>query len=412
MTKSTSTQETQTASSTPSRAVPPTVARIPAGSTPPYWQAPSAAEMERAEKLRVLGEMASGVIHDINNMLGAILGRAQLVRMKTDITEIQRHVEHIEMIALQAGETVKRLQEFTRQGRRTDFQPVDLNDVIADAMQVTRHRWETQAQERGLLYTIDSRHGENVTVSGVRSELVDAVANLILNAVDAMPSGGSLLLSTVRRDDTCSLAVADAGIGMAPEQVANVFSPFYTTKGDEGTGLGLAVVYGIVERHNGEIKVESAPGRGSRFTILIPYAPPASALATSRQEVVDQSRRRVLLVDDDATILDVIGEALREVGHDVLVCNAGAAAIVAMEEDGKFDVLVTDLGMPGVNGWDVARRARQLDPPLPVIVISGWGAQITQDQLEAAGVKMILPKPFRLEQIRQAISGINPRVLS
>jgi CheY-like chemotaxis protein len=120
----------------------------------------------------------------------------------------------------------------------------------------------------------------------------------------------------------------------------------------------------------------------------------------------------VLLVDDDATILDVIGEALREVGHDVLVCNAGAAAIVAMEEDGKFDVLVTDLGMPGVNGWDVARRARQLDPPLPVIVISGWGAQITQDQLEAAGVKMILPKPFRLEQIRQAISGINPRVLS
>lgn len=396
MTTSMPTPQTQT----------PTHLTAPAGAAPTHY--PSAADMERAEKLRVLGEMASGVIHDINNMLGAILGRAQLVRMKSDVDEIKRHVEHIEMIALQAGETVKRLQEFTRQGRR-DFKPIDLNHVIADAMEVTRHRWETQAQERGIFYAIDTVLCEGATVNAIHSELVDAIANMILNALDAMPAGGPLRLRTTRRDDSCILTVADEGIGMTPEQAAHVFSPFYTTKGDEGTGLGLAVVYGIVNRHSGEIRVESTPGHGTCFTIIMPFAPAAEFAPTVEEPQVDQGIRRVLLVDDDATILDVIGEALRDVGHDVHTCDAGAEAIVAME-DRTFDVLITDLGMPGVNGWDVARRARQLDPPLPVIVISGWGAQITQDQLDAAGVNLILPKPFRLEQIRQAISSFAPRV--
>lgn len=402
MMTSMTTQDTKLSPTSPSRVV--TMAGAGIHPNAPNAHTLSAADMERAEKLRVLGEMASGVIHDINNMLGAILGRAQLVRMKTDVEEIKRHVEHIEMIALQAGETVKRLQDFTRQGHRSDLQTVDLNAVIADAMEVTRHRWETQAQERGIFYTIDTELGEGTTVSAIHSEMVDAVANMVLNALDAMPSGGPLHLSTTRRDGSCYLVIRDEGIGMTPEQTANVFSPFYTTKGDEGTGLGLAVVYGIVKRHNGEVHVESTPGQGSRFTISLPFAQTEQVQPPTTDEVVDQGHRRVLLCDDDTTILDVIGEALRDVGHDVRTCDAGAQAIVAME-DGQFDVLITDLGMPGVNGWDVARRARQLDPPLPVIVISGWGASITQEQLDGAGVSMILPKPFRLEQIRQAISS-------
>lgn len=402
MTTSMTTQDANMTSPAPSRVV--TMAGAGIHPNTPATHQLSAADMERAEKLRVLGEMASGVIHDINNMLGAILGRAQLVRMKTDVEEIKRHVEHIEMIALQAGETVKRLQDFTRQGSRSDSQTVDLNAVIADGMQVTRHRWETQAQERGIFYTIDTELTEGSTVTAIHSEMVDAVANMILNALDAMPSGGPLHLSTLRRDGTCYLIIRDEGIGMTPEQAANVFSPFYTTKGDEGTGLGLAVVYGIVKRHNGDVRVDSAPGQGSKFTISLPFAQTEQVQPPTTDEVVDQGHRRVLLCDDDTTILDVIGEALRDVGHDVRTCDAGAQAIVAME-DGQFDVLITDLGMPGVNGWDVARRARQLDPPLPVIVISGWGASITQEQLDGAGVSMILPKPFRLEQIRQAISS-------
>ncbi len=393
-------------SAAPARAVTAEGAGLP--SDPGCVRTLSADDMERAEKLRVLGEMVSGVIHDINNMLGSILGRAQLVRMKNDVEDIKRNVEQIEMIALQAGETVKRLLEFTRQGHRTATQTVNLGAVMTDAIEVTRHRWESQAQQRGILYTIETSFVPDVTVNGIHSELVDVIANMILNALDAMASGGPLHLSTSVHDDMCKLVVADEGVGMTPEQAANVFSPFYTTKGNDGTGLGLAVVNGIVKRHGGEVSVQSTPGKGSRFTIVLPFAARQAAPTTVGNVVVDQSRRRVLLVDDDTTILDVISEALRDVGHDVHTCNAGAAAIVAME-DGQFDVLVTDLGMPGVNGWDVARRAHQLAPPLPVIVISGWGAQITQDQLEAAGVDIILAKPFRLEQIRRAISSFAQR---
>lgn len=374
-------------------------------STPPGASQPlSADEMARAEKLRVLGEMVSGVIHDVNNMLGSILGRAQLVRMKTDITEIKRNVEQIEMVALQAGETVKRLLEFTRQGHRTDMQTIPLAAVMADAIEVTRHRWESQAQQRGILYTIETNFDPEAMVDGIHSELVDAVANMILNALDAMPAGGPLQLTTQVQDGTCKLLVADEGMGMSPEQAANVFSPFYTTKGSEGTGLGLAVVNGIVTRHGGEVTVESNIGQGSKFTISLPIAKRPEMIVPVPEVPPEPGLCRVLLVDDDMTILDVIGEALSSSGHEVHTCDAGAAAIVAME-DQQFDVLVTDLGMPGVNGWDVARRARQLNPPLPVIVISGWGAQITQEQMEQAGVSMILPKPFRLEQIRKAIAS-------
>jgi CheY-like chemotaxis protein len=363
----------------------------------------SADDMARAEKLRVLGEMVSGVIHDVNNMLGSILGRAQLVRMKTDVAEIKRNVEQIEMVALQAGETVKRLLEFTRQGHRTDMQTVALAGVMADALEVTRHRWESQAQQRGILYTIETSFDPDATVDGIHSELVDAIANMILNALDAMPSGGPLQLITQVQGDMCKLSVIDDGIGMTAEQATNVFSPFFTTKGSEGTGLGLAVVNGIVTRHGGDVSVESTPGQGSKFTVSLPYSRRLVQAAPVGEHPLDSGLCRVLLVDDDLTILDVIGEALRSSGHEVQTCDAGAAAIMAMEE-GQFDVLVTDLGMPGVNGWDVARRARQLNPPLPVIVISGWGAQITQDQMELAGVSLILPKPFRLEQIRKAIA--------
>lgn len=395
----TPTEHTAANQTTPLRAVP----MAGSGTQPGARHQLSSDDMERAEKLRVLGEMVSGVIHDVNNMLGSILGRAQLVRMKTDVDEIKRNVEQIEMVASQAGETVKRLLEFTRQGHRSDMQAVNLGAVMADAIEVTRHRWETQAQQHGILYSIDTDFDADATVSGIHSELVDAVANMILNSLDAMPSGGQLHLAAKSEGETCKLLVADEGIGMTPDQIANVFSPFYTTKGSEGTGLGMAVVNGIVTRHGGVITVDSAPGNGTRITITMPYLANPETLVPEVEEAVDPGRRRVLLVDDDATILDVIGEALRGSGHDVHICDAGAAAIVAME-DHEFDVLITDLGMPGVNGWDVARRARQLDPPLPVIVISGWGASITQEQVQTADVNLILPKPFRLEQIRQAIA--------
>jgi len=361
--------------------------------------------MAHAEKMRVLGEMASGIIHDLNNVLGAILGRAQMVQIKDDIDEIKRQVAQIEKIALQGGETVKRLQEFFRQGHRTEMRPTDLNQVVADAVEVTRHRWETQAQRGGIVYTIDTDLHPAAIVSGVHSELVDTVANMILNALDAMPQGGPLTLATRRDGTCCRLSIADEGTGMTPEEIAKVFSPFYTTKGPQGSGLGLAVVHSIVTRHGGHVNVESEPGKGSRFVIQLPATNQATVEVTAKPMPPRPQGRRVLLVDDDATILDVIGEALREAGHEVEAIDSGAQAIVSMRS-GRHDVVVTDLGMPGVNGWEVARAARDMEPRLPVIVISGWGAQIDKRQLSECGVDALLAKPFRLEQIRDSVARV------
>ncbi|MEW5701209.1 MAG: ATP-binding protein [Candidatus Zixiibacteriota bacterium] len=361
--------------------------------------------MRREEKMRVLGEMASGIIHDLNNLLGAILGRAQIVQIKSDVEEIKRQVAQIEKIAVQGGATVKRLQDFIREGERDSLQPTDLNQVITDAVEVTRHRWETQAQQHGIVYTIDVERGSEVTVSGTHSDLVDAAANLILNAIDAMPQGGPLTLAARRDGPRCLLSVTDEGTGMTPEEIGKVFSPFYTTKGSQGSGLGLAVVHGVVTRHHGHIRVESTVGKGSRFVIELPATDQTVTEPAIKTAATGAHGRRVLLVDDDTTILDVIGEALRAAGHDVDAIDNGARALGAMR-DGRYDVVVTDLGMPGVTGWEVARAARDMTPRLPVIIISGWGAQIDKKQLSDCGVDALLAKPFRLEQIRETVARV------
>lgn len=369
--------------------------------------------LHRAEKMRIMGEMASGIVHDFNNLLGAIVGRAQLASGKTDLVEIRKNLAQIEKIALQGGETVKRLQVFTRRGDHSELIPTDLNQVATDALEVTRHRWESQAQGDGVIYKIEKKfHTEQrCTVSGVHSELVDAVANLILNALDAMPDGGPLTIETQCEPDFSRLIVGDCGVGMTPDEIEDIFYPFHTTKGSQGTGLGLAVVYGVVKRHHGKIRVESTPGQGSRFIIELLSIESTVATAVPDLIEVDAGGRRILLVDDDHMILDVMGEALGDVGHEVKEVDNGAAAIMAMREE-QFDVVITDLGMPGITGWEVARRAAALTPPLPVVVISGWGAQLDEDQLRESKVDAVLAKPFHLDQLRQAVMDVTAKSFS
>lgn len=235
--------------------------------------------------------------------------------------------------------------------------------------------------------------------------MVDAVANLILNAIDAMADGGPLTIETQCQHDINRLIVGDCGVGMTPAQIEEIFYPFYTTKGSRGTGLGLAVVYGVVKRHRGEIRVESTPGQGSRFIIELPRIESVVETVVPDRIVVDAGGRRILLVDDDQTILDVMGEALGDVGHDVKAVDNGAMAIMAMQEE-RFDVVITDLGMPGITGWEVARRAAALTPPLPVVVISGWGAQLDDAQLQESKIDAVLAKPFHLDQLRQVVMRV------
>ncbi len=227
----------------------------------------------RTEKLRALGEMASGVAHDFNNLLAAILGRAQLVLRKVSDPQLRQWVQVIERSALDGAQTVRRLQDFARVRQDQPLVPVDLNDVVRDALDITQSRWREECLRRGVVIDVRTSLATVPRVIGDAAELREAMTNLILNAVDAMPTGGTLSLTTALGADGVELTVGDTGVGM-PESVRDrIFDPFFTTKGPQGTGLGLSMTYGIISRHRGRIVVESAEGRGSTFRIVLPVGP-------------------------------------------------------------------------------------------------------------------------------------------
>ncbi|MBD3297359.1 MAG: response regulator, partial [candidate division Zixibacteria bacterium] len=279
------------------------------------------------------------------------------------------------------------------------------NRIIDDALEVTRHRWESQAQKRGVSYQVDKRLGQDVVVKGMHAQLVDAIANLVRNALDAMDQGGRLSFETSRSGGLCRLAVRDEGRGMTPDEVEQVFAPFFTTKGSEGTGLGMTVVQDIIKSHQGTITIESTPGVGTTFRIELPVFKEGAKSSRDSGDHQKVDTLNLLVVDDDHIILDVVSEALEDAGHRVDSFSHGSDAIDAIEKN-EYNVVVTDLGMPDVTGWEVARAAKMHQPQIPVVVISGWGAQFNDDQLGDSGVDAMLAKPFHLQLLRETIERL------
>ena len=223
----------------------------------------------RTERLRALGEMAGGVAHDFNNVLAVVVGRAQLLQRQIDAPDLRRQLEIIEHVAQDGAQTVRRIQEFARMRRTRPWQHVDVNEVVREVVEATRPRWGDQAQARAVTYAMSLDLSPVPPVTGDPAELRETFLNLLFNALDAMPQGGTMTFSTTPRVTAWS-AWSDTGVGMSEAVRQRCFEPFFTTKAEHGTGLGLSIVYGIVTRHGGEIEVSSRPGEGSRFTVRLP----------------------------------------------------------------------------------------------------------------------------------------------
>ena len=363
----------------------------------------------RTEKLRALGEMASGVAHDFNNLLAAILGRAQLALRRVTDPQLRQWVQVIERSALDGAQTVRRLQDFARVRQDQPRVPLDLNDVVRDALDMTQSRWRDESLRRGVVIDVRTSLATAPRVVGDPAELREAMTNLILNAVDAMPSGGTLSLATAVVSDSVELTVSDTGVGM-PESVRDrIFDPFFTTKGPQGTGLGLSMTYGIVSRHRARIVVETAEGRGSTFRITFPAGsvtleePPAPVEATP-----DTGTLRCLVVDDEEAVGSVIGDVLEAVGHHAVVVTSGAAAIERFRAE-SFDVVFTDLAMPGVSGWQVVRSVKELAPAVPVFVVTGFGVELSREERGAHDVEGVYAKPLKIEDIIDAVARVARR---
>jgi PAS domain S-box-containing protein len=362
----------------------------------------------RADKLRALGQLASGVAHDFNNSLAAILGRAQLLRRQVHDEALVRNLDIIQTAAEDAAATVRRIQTFARKSPVKEFEMLDVRNLLHDAVEITRTRWENEARLRGLEYEVSLEAENNINAFGSASELREVFVNLIVNAVDAMPRGGRLTITCRRHDNRLQLEFSDNGTGMPEEIRQKIFEPFFSTKGAHGTGLGLSVSYSIIERHEGSIRVASEPGNGTTFTIDLPAVVPES-FASDVNEVFDEVQTlKILVVDDEASVRETLAEMLMAVAHKVEVAESGHQAIDKLRS-GNFDLVFTDLAMPEMDGWETAREIRRHWPEIRIVMVTGYGPTTAPPAGEEGLVDGIIGKPFDFTQVGSTLTALSTR---
>lgn len=370
-------------------------------------------QLLRSEKLRALGEIASGVAHDFNNILATIVARAGLLMLKAEVQDLRQELEIIEKAAMDGATVVRRLQGFTRMRADREYSAVDVNQAVRDALSFTQARWKDEARLNGITYEIVEALGDIPLVQGDISELREALTNLILNALDAMPQGGRLILETAliggREDPTgaepnrwVEVRVTDTGHGMTEEVKHQAFDPFFTTKGVKGTGLGLSIVYGIVQRHQGRILLESEPGKGTTFIIrLRPFSPSGRAQRQEERPVSEPAH--ALVIDDEESVLEALAEILKSGQHHVTLARTGEEGLKAFKE-GRFDIVFTDLGLPGLSGWDVARAIKSIDHRMVVVLVTGWGMTVDEGKAKENSIDLVIDKPFSIQRILNLVA--------
>jgi PAS domain S-box-containing protein len=373
------------------------------------------------ERLRALGQMASGVAHDINNAISPIaLYTESLLEREPNLSERARDYLRIIQRAIEdVAQTVAKMREFyRRRDQVADLQPIELNPLVEQVLQSTRARWSDIPQERGIV--IEARSDLDVSlpqVMGSESDIRDAITNLVFNAVDAMPNGGTLIVRTRRCDGAqpddarVELDVVDSGIGMDEDTRRRCLEPFFTTKGERGTGMGLAMVYGMVRRHGAAIEIDSAIGAGTTIRVRFRVAVESSAQHTLAPTPVSIRPLRILVIDDDPLVLEAVRHTLASEGHTAEAADGGEAGIelfkAAHREGAHFDIVMTDLGMPFLDGRAVATAIKQISPATPVLLLTGWGERLQTEQTTPANVDRVLSKPPRMSELRRALAELS-----
>ncbi|MGA0612668.1 ATP-binding protein [Caldimonas sp. KR1-144] len=369
------------------------------------------------ERLRALGQMASGIAHDINNAISpVVLYTESLLEHEPNLSpQARSYLENIARAVDDVAATVQRMREFYRQRTpQLALTGLSPNKLVREVAEMTRARWSDMPQQRGIVIRLSTDLADDVPeIAGVESEVREALINLVFNAVDAMPDGGELTLRTRRVTDAqgapaARIDVADTGIGMDEQTRRRCLEPFFTTKGERGTGLGLAMVYGAAQRHGAQVDIDSEPGRGT--TVMLRFPPPSEATtnAVAGAEAPARSQRlRILLVDDDPLLLKTLQDMLERDGHVVVAANDGQAGIDAFEASTRsgeaFSLVLTDLGMPYVDGRKVADAVKRASPSTPVVLLTGWGQGLLGDDETLPHVDEVLSKPPKLADLRRAL---------
>ncbi|MBT3821173.1 MAG: response regulator [Nitrospinaceae bacterium] len=368
--------------------------------------------LHQAEKLEALGRLSAGISHDFNNALGIIHGAAELLDRQLGKENIDPAIsEYLDIImksAMGAAQTVKRLHDFARKRDDRPASVADLNEAIQAAAEMTRPRWKSEAEASGLQIDLAIRpEARHSLVSGVESELHEILINLINNALDAMPGGGNIVLSTEDTNGGPRVSIKDTGTGMSPETSARAFEPFFSTKGEQGTGMGLSMVFGIIKHYGGSIGIESEAGVGTEISFTLP---PSNIVDEKRTETAIPSAgpANILIIEDEPDMARVISDLLSEEGYSPHVIHNGLEATQAFEA-GRHDLVISDLAMPGISGSEIARRIKEISPSTPVLLLTGWQAGMPPEEMVQSGIDGIMVKPVRktelLTRVAQALTA-------
>ncbi len=362
------------------------------------------------ERLRALGSMASGIAHDFNNALSPILGYSDFIlsnpKKLEDKEKVKRAFEVIKISAQDAGKIVSRLREFyRRQESREEFKSVSLNEIVKEAVGLTEIRWKGQALVEGKTIKLETSLGEIPEISGSPVELRELLVNLIFNAIDAMPEGGTIFILTKQQNEKILLEIKDTGEGMPDEVKLHCFEPFFTTKGEKGSGLGLSMVTGIVKHHSGAIDVKSEVGKGTIFSIQFPVILDKKADTRSKGEIKIKGELsfNILLVDDEPQILLLLEEFLTSVGHRVVTAQNGAEALEKFNSE-TFDLMIVDKAMPGISGEKLIERIKKGNSEVSIILLSGSFDVINGDK--PLGVDLTLVKPVTQNDLLDAVQKV------
>jgi len=364
-------------------------------------------QVVQQERLRALGGMVTGVAHDFNNALSLILGYAEMLqhqcRQHPAGNDFVEYAQTIITASLDAAEIVNRLREFHRPAEPGETQSLlPLNAIIEQVVTFTRPRWSAESIARGMPIEVVTDLSAIPPLHGNAPELREMLTNLIFNAIDAMPQGGTITLRTRAIDARIELSVADTGTGMTEEVLRRCFEPFFTTKGEGGSGLGLSLVYGIVERHNGTVTIESRPGRGATFRINFPSDP--TGVIPEEPEPAATRPLRILVVDDQPVQCELISHALQRDWHTVDVASNGREALKLFERR-EFDLVITDKVMPEMNGDQLAVAIKSREPETRIILLTGFGGS-GDDEYQSEFIDLVVAKPASLAELRAAIAKV------
>jgi signal transduction histidine kinase/ActR/RegA family two-component response regulator len=371
------------------------------------------------ERLRALGQMASGIAHDINNAISPVsLYTESLLEREPNLSERARgYLTTIQRAIDDVARTVARMREFYRDREaQIALTRVDVNRAVREVVELTQPRWSDLPQQRGIMVDLKTELADSLPdIMGAEHEIRDALTNLIFNAVDAMPGGGTLLVRTqkiaVDGAERILIDVRDTGVGMDEDTRRRCLEPFFTTKGERGTGLGLAMVYGMIQRHSALLEIESAEGEGTTMRLSFPaYTSSLVSVGVTSDHAGVNRRLRILLVDDDPLLIKSLQDTLQEDGHVITATQGGQAGIEAFAAAHKrgevFDLVITDLGMPHVDGRKVASSIKVLSSATPVILLTGWGQRLIAENEIPPHVDKVLSKPPRLRDLRAAMSEL------